>query len=204
MQRMFIISPYISFQFASDRNSPKRSWVDCVICTNSFPYRYCASPFSGMGTTLALVGAYNLAGALTKQISSLTQCNLSSPPCATAEVLESSIPASSLNAAFADYESATRPIVTKAQQLPPGMPWLIHPQTAWGIWVRFLEYKSSETIKRLAREVSSKGTFHVNASTGNALYSCSNLVFWFRQTSCKIGRPLQRKVEGGWPDPVVY
>jgi len=28
-----------------------------------------------------------------------------------------------------------RPLVEKAQKLPPGMPHLIHPQTRWGIWI---------------------------------------------------------------------
>ena len=79
--------------------------------------RHCASPFSGMGTTLAMVGAYNLAGALTKHASTIP---LTTPDFASV---------------FSDYESATRPLVTKAQKLPPGMPWLIHPQTAWGLWV---------------------------------------------------------------------
>ena len=69
-----------------------------------------------MGTTLALVGAYNLAGALTKHTT------------------EDSIQPSDFASIFSDYESATRPLVTKAQKLPPGMPWLIHPQTSWGLW----------------------------------------------------------------------
>ena len=70
-----------------------------------------------MGTTLALVGAYNLAGALTKHASG------------------SSITTPDFASAFSDYEFATRPLVTRAQKLPPGMPWLIHPQTAWGLWI---------------------------------------------------------------------
>jgi hypothetical protein len=156
-----------------------------------------------MGTTLALVGAYNLAGALTKQMSSLTPRSPSSPPYATAEVPESSILASTLSAAFSEYESVTRPIVTKAQQLPPGMPWLIHPQTGWGIWVRFPEYKSSETIQRLVWEVSGEGSFHANANIGNALHTWSRMVFWFRHSSCKIGGPLEGKIEGGRPTGVV-
>ena len=79
--------------------------------------RHCASPFSGMGTTLAMVGAYNLAGALTKHAP------------------ESSVATPDFISAFSDYETTTRPLVTKAQKLPPGMPWLIHPQTSWGLWV---------------------------------------------------------------------
>jgi len=71
---------------------------------------YCASPFSGMGTTLAMAGAYHLAGAL---ISYPNQYDI----------------------AFEQYEENMRPIVQKAQELAPGMPHLIHPQTFWGVCV---------------------------------------------------------------------
>ncbi|KAI4722900.1 putative oxidoreductase [Aureobasidium sp. EXF-10727] len=71
---------------------------------------HCASPFSGMGTTLALAGAYHLAGSLAK-------CTYDHKK------------------AFERYEKSMRPIVNKAQKLPPGMPHLIHPQSAWGVWV---------------------------------------------------------------------
>lgn len=71
---------------------------------------YCASPVSGMGTTLALVGAYNLAGALSRHPTDHA-------------------------AAFGEYEAKTRPIVDAAQKLPPGMPHLMNPETLWGIWI---------------------------------------------------------------------
>lgn len=67
-----------------------------------------------MGTTLALNGAYNLAGMLLRHSSSET-CDYP--------------------LVFQDYESRMRPLVDAAQKLPPGMPHLIHPQSAWGIWV---------------------------------------------------------------------
>ncbi|KAG9605351.1 2-polyprenyl-6-methoxyphenol hydroxylase-like oxidoreductase, partial [Aureobasidium melanogenum] len=70
---------------------------------------HCASPFSGMGTTLALAGAYHLAGSL-----------LAFPH--------------QHKVAFAQYEESMRPLVEKAQKLPPGMPHLIHPQTVRGVW----------------------------------------------------------------------
>ncbi|KAK5131685.1 hypothetical protein LTR08_000739 [Meristemomyces frigidus] len=72
---------------------------------------YCASPISGMGTTLALVGAYNLAGALIQH--------------------PDDIPA-----AFAAYETSMRHVVSKAQNLPlgPRQPYLISPETAYGVW----------------------------------------------------------------------
>lgn len=65
-----------------------------------------------MGTTLALNGAYNLAGALTKH-------------------------PQNHKAAFTEYEEAMRPIVDVAQKLPFGGRGLsvLTPETAWGIWV---------------------------------------------------------------------
>lgn len=70
-----------------------------------------------MGTTLALTGAYHLAGAILQHPEDLT-------------------------AAFVQYETAMRPLVDRAQKLAPGMPRLVNPETAWGIsvllWVSYL------------------------------------------------------------------
>lgn len=63
-----------------------------------------------MGTTLALNGAYNLAGALVHNQSDHT-------------------------AAFMEYEQKMRPIVDRAQRLAPGMPRMINPETVWGVWI---------------------------------------------------------------------
>lgn len=68
--------------------------------------RYCASPMSGMGTTLALTGAYSLARALLR--------HEDAPP-----------------AAFAEFEADMRPVADKAQKLAPGMPRMMHPQALW-------------------------------------------------------------------------
>jgi 2-polyprenyl-6-methoxyphenol hydroxylase-like FAD-dependent oxidoreductase len=68
---------------------------------------YCATPISGMGTSLALIGAYLLAGELA----------------ATADHTE----------AFASYETLMRPIVDKAQKLPPGAPRIINPTSRIGV-----------------------------------------------------------------------
>jgi len=74
--------------------------------------RYCASPISGMGTTLAFVGAYNLAGALKNNPTDYT-------------------------AAFAQYEEKMRPVADRAQKLPLNGKHMVymHPETAWGIQV---------------------------------------------------------------------
>jgi 2-polyprenyl-6-methoxyphenol hydroxylase-like FAD-dependent oxidoreductase len=68
---------------------------------------WCPSPVSGMGTSLALVGAYVLAG------------ELAADP--------------DHGRAFARYEAVMRPYVTRAQELPPGTPRLAHPRTRGGI-----------------------------------------------------------------------
>lgn len=70
---------------------------------------YCASPISGMGTSLALTGAYVLAGELARHPDH--------------------------PAAFAAYERLLRPYVAQAQKLPPGTPRLAHPRTRPGIAV---------------------------------------------------------------------
>lgn len=74
-----------------------------------------------MGTTLALNGAYNLAGAILQHPEDLT-------------------------AAFAQYETVMRPLVDRAQKLAPGMPRLANPETKWGIsvllWVGYLLWAS--------------------------------------------------------------
>lgn len=62
-----------------------------------------------MGTTLALDGAYNLAGVLTHH-------------------------ANDPAAAFDEYEAEMRPVVDRAQKLFPGMPRIFAPQTEWGVW----------------------------------------------------------------------
>ncbi|MFC9795728.1 FAD-dependent monooxygenase [Streptomyces sp. NPDC127584] len=68
---------------------------------------YCASPLSGMGTSLALTGAYVLAGELTRHADH--------------------------HVAFTAYESTLRPYTARAQKLPPGTPRAALPRTRAGI-----------------------------------------------------------------------
>ena len=68
---------------------------------------WCPSPVSGMGTSLALVGAYVLAGELAADRDH--------------------------GRALSRYEAVMRPYVTRAQDLPPGTPRLAHPRTRGGI-----------------------------------------------------------------------
>ncbi|MCU1481450.1 MAG: FAD-binding monooxygenase [Subtercola sp.] len=68
---------------------------------------WCASPVSGMGTSLSLVGAYVLAGELAAHVHH--------------------------EDAFAGYERIMRPYVGQAQQLPPGVPQIANPRTRAGL-----------------------------------------------------------------------
>ncbi|MFD3756187.1 FAD-dependent monooxygenase [Streptomyces sp. NPDC058622] len=67
---------------------------------------YCSSPISGMSTSLALTGAYVLAG------------ELAAHPHRTA---------------FARYEALMRPYVDQAQKLPPGTPRIANPRGRAGL-----------------------------------------------------------------------
>lgn len=68
---------------------------------------YCPTPISGMGTSLAMVGAYVLAGELSRHDDYVK--------------------------AFESYEKLLRPYVKSVQQLPPGAPWIVHPKSKWGV-----------------------------------------------------------------------
>ena len=86
---------------------------------------YCPTPLTGKGTTLAMVGAYLLAGEL-----------------ATHERHQD---------AFAAYEQRMRPYVKAVQQLPPGVPWLVYPETGLGVSVlnTFAGIFASKPIQKL-------------------------------------------------------
>ncbi|CAM6093723.1 unnamed protein product [Calypogeia fissa] len=71
---------------------------------------YAPSPFTGMGTSLAFIGAYVLAGEISRQ--------------------PNNIPA-----ALESYERVLRPYVESIQKLPPGIPWIVNPQSTLGIRV---------------------------------------------------------------------
>lgn len=88
---------------------------------------YCASPISGMGTCLALVGAYVLAGELSRH--------------------QAHTPA------FAEYQRIVRPYVTKGQKLPPGTPGVANPKTTFGIGClnTVLRLASTRPMTRLLR-----------------------------------------------------
>jgi 2-polyprenyl-6-methoxyphenol hydroxylase-like FAD-dependent oxidoreductase len=70
-----------------------------------------APGFTGGGTTLAMTGAYVLAGEVCKHQSDLA-------------------------AGLRGYEERMRPIITDLQKVPPLVPTFMAPQTVWGLWLR--------------------------------------------------------------------
>lgn len=68
---------------------------------------WCATPISGMGTTLALVGAYVLAGELASR--------------------------GEMREALGRYEEVMRPFVEKAQDVPKSAPKFLQPQSRYGV-----------------------------------------------------------------------
>ncbi len=68
---------------------------------------YAPSPLSGVGTTVAIIGAHVLAGELARH--------------------------EDHQVAFAAYEKLMRPFVNLAQRIPPGVPWIAHPKSKLGI-----------------------------------------------------------------------
>ncbi|KAJ0118670.1 hypothetical protein J7T55_012924 [Diaporthe amygdali] len=71
---------------------------------------YAAGP-TGTGTSLAMAGAYVLAGEISRYRGDLA-------------------------AGLRGYEERMSPIIEELQKIPPGVPWILAPQTAWGIWLR--------------------------------------------------------------------
>ncbi|MFE6857697.1 FAD-dependent monooxygenase [Nocardia sp. NPDC057668] len=102
---------------------------------------WCASPLSGLGTALALRGAAELTTALRA---------------ANAPADPAGIPA-----ALAAFESAMRPRITSAQQLPPGRVAAVAPESMLGIRVNAWIMRAVQT--RLARPLVARamaGTEH--------------------------------------------
>lgn len=78
---------------------------------------YCPSPLSGMGTSTALVGAWVLAGEISKH-------------CPAQGATQGDI-----RRALEAYDTGFRPFVDKVQDLPLRMIKLAYPETAWGVKV---------------------------------------------------------------------
>jgi len=93
---------------------------------------YCPTPLTGMGTTLAITGAYLLAGELARN--------------------------GKHEDAFAAYEKRMRPFVEDVQRLPPGVPWLAHPKSKFGVAVvnTVAGILASSPVKKISKLISSK------------------------------------------------
>ena len=96
----------VYFDAISQVYAPRWSKGRCAMTGDA---AFCPSPLTGMGVSLSVVGAYILAGELSRH----------------ADYPE----------AFEAYDRAFRPYVTKIQKLPPGVPRLAHPKTKLGIFV---------------------------------------------------------------------
>ena len=120
----------IYFDGISQVRAPRWSTGRCAMVGDS---AFCPSPLSGMGTSLAIVGAYVLAGELAGN--------------------------ANYKQAFTEYERRLRPFVDKVQKLPPGVPWVAHPKTQLGISVfnAGIRLLSSRFVKRIADLFSKKG-----------------------------------------------
>jgi 2-polyprenyl-6-methoxyphenol hydroxylase-like FAD-dependent oxidoreductase len=81
-----------------------------VVCLGDAAYA--PSPLTGMGTSLAITGAYILAGELSK-------------------LNDGEHPSKALEA----YESAFRPFVEETQKIPFFVPAIAHPESAWKRWL---------------------------------------------------------------------
>jgi len=92
----------------------------------------CASPTSGMGTSIAMVGAYLLAGELKASGDDFVT-------------------------AFANYESRMREFVTEAQKMAEGVSWFI-PETRWKLWFskKLWSWMPQSTLRRLMIEQPAK------------------------------------------------
>lgn len=71
---------------------------------------YCPSPFTGLGTTLALGGAYTLAGEITRHSNDLKR-------------------------GLSAYQSKMKPLIDECQQLNPGGPGIFFPTSYLGVWI---------------------------------------------------------------------
>ncbi len=119
-------TPEFYFEHVGQVHSPIWSRGRAALLGDS---AYCASPLSGMGTSLALTGAYVLAGELTAHVHHQD--------------------------AFRAYERIMRPYVAEAQDLPLGTPRLAIPRTRAGIATlhSILRLAATAPARRLSRKL---------------------------------------------------
>ncbi|GGF27762.1 FAD-dependent monooxygenase [Subtercola lobariae] len=109
-------SPDLYFESIGQVTAPRWSLGRVVLAGDA---AWCASPVSGMGTSLSLVGAYVLAGELAAHVHHAD--------------------------AFAGYERIMRPFVNQAQNLPPGVPKIANPRTRAGLAALHVALRAAST-----------------------------------------------------------
>jgi 2-polyprenyl-6-methoxyphenol hydroxylase-like FAD-dependent oxidoreductase len=119
----------VYFDSISQVKAPKWSVGRCAMTGDA---AFCPSPLSGMGASVSMVGAYVLAGELSRN--------------------------DDHQQAFAAYEKLMRPYINEIQKLPPGVPYLAHPKTKWGILFlhTVLNVISSNFVKKIGNLFSKK------------------------------------------------
>ncbi|MHA8091162.1 FAD-dependent monooxygenase [Aquirufa regiilacus] len=119
----------VYFDAISQVYAPRWSKGRCAMTGDA---AFCPSPLTGMGVSLSVIGAYILAGELSRH----------------ADYPE----------AFEAYDRAFRPYVTKIQKLPPGVPRLAHPKTKLGIFFlnTILNLISSKFVIKIGQLFSDK------------------------------------------------
>lgn len=95
---------------------------------------YAPSPLTGMGTSIALIGAYVLAGEIARHEQDILQ-------------------------ALKVYETTLRPFVEDTQDLPSGVPGLFYPESGWGIKLMYglLGFASAIKLNKAAEYLVSRG-----------------------------------------------
>lgn len=99
------------FYFQAVQQIRMSTWSSSrVVCLGDAAHA--PTPLTGMGTSLAIIGAYILAGELSK-------------------LSDGQHPSKALEG----YESAFRPYVERVQNIPFFVPAIVHPKTAWKRWL---------------------------------------------------------------------
>ena len=99
------------FYFQAVQQIRMSTWSSSRVCCLG-DAAHAPTPLTGMGTSLAIIGAYTLAGELSK-------------------LGDNEHPSIALQA----YESTFRPFVERIQNLPFFVPAIVHPKTAWKRWL---------------------------------------------------------------------
>ncbi|KAF2813771.1 FAD/NAD(P)-binding domain-containing protein [Mytilinidion resinicola] len=103
---------------------------------------YCPSPFTGLGTTLSIVGAYLLAGELARHGNDVPR-------------------------ALQAYDKVARPLIDECQHLPTGLVGMFLPSSRLGVWIfrnsmwALSTFKINEMMHRVFPEDTSKAGWKV-------------------------------------------